>query len=55
MCTIFRLAPSTVYEFRVLAETAVGGGPFSASRSFTTSESGMIIISYLRGLNLVDT
>ena len=38
------IAPGTAYEFRVQAETAVGRGPFSSSRPFTTSENGMIMI-----------
>ena len=40
---VFHSAPHTVYEFRVQAETAVGPGPFSDSRQFTTPEDGMII------------
>ena len=40
------LAPGTVYKFRVQAETAVGGGPFSTSRNFTTSENGILTIAY---------
>ena len=31
-----------MYEFRVLAETTVGTGPFSPSRSFTTPEDGIV-------------
>jgi len=31
-----------VYEFRVLAETTVGAGPFSTPRSFTTPEHGIV-------------
>ena len=38
------LAPGTVYKFRVQAETAVGGGPFSNSRNFTTSENGICLL-----------
>ena len=38
------LAPDTVYEFRVQAETAMGPGPFSNSTPFTTPEDGMIIV-----------
>ena len=41
---VSHLAPHTVYEFRVQAETAVGPGPFSDSRQFTTPEDGMIIV-----------
>ena len=37
-------APGTVYNFRVQAETAVGGGPFSSSRNFTTSENGKSLL-----------
>ena len=40
----FHLAPGTVYEFQFQAETAVGEGPFSSSRPFTTSKDGMIMI-----------
>ena len=43
------LAADTVYEFRVLAETTVGTGPFSPSRNFTTPEDG---ISYSTELQL---
>jgi len=35
------LAADTVYEFRVLAETKMGTGPFSPSRNFTTLENGI--------------
>ena len=45
-CTSIHLAPGTAYEFRVQAETAVGRGPFSSSRPFTTSENGMTMIAY---------
>ena len=38
------IAPDTVYEFRVQAETALGPGPFSNSTQFTTPENGMIIV-----------
>ena len=41
---VLHSAPHTVYEFRVLAETAVGPGPFSNSRQFTTPEDGTIIV-----------
>ena len=41
---VLHSAPHTVYEFRVQAETAVGPGPFSNSRQFTTPEDGMIIV-----------
>ena len=37
-------APGTVYNFRVQAETTVGGGPFSSSRNFTTSENGKSLL-----------
>ena len=37
---VFLLAPNTVYEFQVQAETAVGGGPFSTPRQFITPEHG---------------
>ena len=40
------LAPGTVYKFRVQAETTVGGGPFSTSRNFRTSENGILTIAY---------
>ena len=36
-----------MYEFWVQAETAVGPGPFSDSRQFTTPEDGMIIYCYI--------
>ena len=42
------LAPHTVYQFRVQAETAVGPGPFSSPRTFTTPENGMITIVQLQ-------
>ena len=44
MCGSPTLAPDTVYEFRVQAETEVGPGPFSNSTQFTTPEDGTIII-----------
>ena len=44
MCGSPNLAPDTVYEFRVQAETALGPGPFSNSTQFTTPEDGMIIV-----------
>ena len=40
------LAPDIVYEFRVQAETTVGTGPFSTSRSFTTPEDGIVAFNY---------
>ena len=44
VCGSPNLAPDTVYEFRVQAETALGTGPFSNSTPFTTPENGMIIV-----------
>ena len=45
---VLHLAPHTVYQFRVQAETAVGPGPFSSLRNFTTPEDGMItVIAYI--------
>ena len=41
---VLHSAPHTVYEFRVQAETAVGPGPFSSSRQFTTPENGMLTV-----------
>ena len=50
------LAPDTVYEFRVQAETTVGAGPFSTSRSFTTREDGMEIqLQFPVSMNLNST
>ena len=48
-------APGTVYNIRVQAETAVGGGPFSCSRNVTTSENGESLLlptNVKLGLNL---
>ena len=45
---VFFLAPNTVYEFQVQAETEMGGGPFSTPRQFTTPEHGMIMMTWLK-------
>ena len=45
---VLHSAPHTVYEFRVQAETAVGPGPFSSSRQFTTPENGMLTLVHLQ-------
>ena len=47
-CIHLLLAPDTVYEFRVLAETTVGAGPFSTPRSFTTPEHGIVAYNYVQ-------
>ena len=47
---VFLLAPNTVYEFQVQAETEMGGGPFSTPRQFTTPEHGMIMMTWLKPL-----
>ena len=44
VCGFPNLAPDTVYEFRVQAETALGPGPFSNSTPFRTPENVMIIV-----------